>query len=229
MTVATLARDGVTDPDPARTARMNAACRVLLVDDHPLVLAGLTECLSDTVDLCVVGTAANGEEAIEEAHAGRPDLALVDCTLPDMSGAELCAELTQLPVPPRVVGLTATDSGHVLTEFVRAGCSGLLVKDASPAGVLGALRTVAGGAVWFDPRALATLGWMAGSSPSEPLTPRELAALQQLASGRTYVEIAREMHVSKGTVKNVVSSLLIKLDAKRRSEAIAVAVRRGLL
>lgn len=206
---------------------MTAPARILVVDDHPLVLAGLEACLSGREDLSVVGTARDGHEAMAGVEEHRPDIVLVDYALPDMNGAELCAELTRTTDAPRVVALTSSDNLAVVTEFIRAGCSGFVVKDASSEAVLAALRTVAGGEVWFDPRVLVRMGRQE-LAPIE-LTPREMSVLRQMAAGHTYVEIARELHVSKGTVKNHVSSLLRKLNARRRSEAIAIAAKRGLL
>lgn len=213
--------------------------RILVVDDHPIVRDGLLAVLSTQPDLQVVGEAGDGVEALRRAKELGPDVMLLDLEMPGLDGVgvlqQLRAEGTDLPA----IVFTAFDTDERIVEAVRAGARGYLLKGAPRAELFAAIRIVhAGGSLLQPLIASKLIQHMAhpqgerqdsGQPLPEPLTARELEVLQLLAAGQTNRQIADRLVVTERTVKFHVSSILAKLRAANRTEAVALANQRGLV
>jgi DNA-binding NarL/FixJ family response regulator len=215
--------------------------RVLLVDDDPLVRAGLRLMLRSAPDIDVVGEAADGAAAITAAAELAPDVVLMDIRMPGTDGVAATAqitrsELTAAGTAPRVVALTTFDADVLVRQAITAGAVGYLVKDTPPGEIISAIRAVAAGHGVLSPavtRPLLDLVHGAAVPPSvgerskpglEVLTEREQAVARAVADGATNAEIARQLYVSAATVKATVSRILTKLELDNRVQ-IAVVVR----
>jgi DNA-binding NarL/FixJ family response regulator len=211
--------------------------RVLLVDDDPLVRAGLRLMLRSAPDIDVVGEAADGAAAITAAAELASDVVLMDIRMPGTDGVTATAqitrsELTAAGTAPRVVALTTFDADVLVRQAITAGAVGYLVKDTPPGEIISAIRAVAAGHGVLSPAVTRPLldlvhGASAGeqSKPGlEVLTEREQAVARAVADGATNAEIARQLYVSAATVKATVSRILTKLELDNRVQ-IAVVVR----
>ncbi len=218
--------------------------RVLLVDDDPLVRAGLRLMLRSAPDIAVVGEAADGAAAITAAAELAPDVVLMDIRMPGTDGVTATAQITraeltaaqsptaELTKAPRVVALTTFDADELVRQAITAGAVGYLVKDTPPGEIISAIRAVAAGHGVLSPavtRPLLDLVHEASageqSKPGlEVLTEREQAVARAVADGATNAEIARQLYVSAATVKATVSRILTKLELDNRVQ-IAVVVR----
>jgi DNA-binding NarL/FixJ family response regulator len=206
--------------------------RVFLADDHDLVIESLATTLSREADLEVVGRASDGLTALREIARVRPDVALLDQGMPKRSGTDVVRALARSGQPIRALLVTSIDDDAVVLEARDAGCQGVVRKTAPLAVLLEAIRTVARGGVFVDPGAPTRARTRLGSLPiasrrDNPLTPREREILQRVAAGASNAEIARELSSSEGTVKNHVSSILRKLDARDQTQAVLAALRDG--
>ena len=203
--------------------------RVLLVEDHEVVRDGLEMILAQCEDIEVVGAAGTGEDGLELASRLLPDLVLLDLSLPGMHGLEVLPRLLgQDAHPPRVVVLTVHDDDAVVLRAVHGGAHGFVLKSASRDELVSAVRRVAAGGRSFDEVVVRAL--MHGEERSrEPLSTRELQILQLVAAGHTNKEIGGSLYLSPGTVKAHLDSIYRKLDASDRAQAVATALRRGLL
>lgn len=213
--------------------------RILVVDDHPIVRDGLLAVLGTQPDLQVAGEACDGVEALRRVDELHPDVMLLDLEMPGLDGVgvlhRLRAEGTNLPV----IVFTAFDTDERIVEAVRAGARGYLLKGAPRAELFAAIRIVHAGGSLLQPLIASKLiqhmtqpqggGHSSGHQPVEPLTPRELEVLQLLAAGQTNRQIADSLVVTERTVKFHVSSILAKLGAGNRTEAVALANQRGLV
>ncbi|MBK0418311.1 response regulator transcription factor [Leucobacter sp. CSA1] len=200
---------------------------VLLVDDHPIVRAGLRTVLDSAVGARVVGEAATGEEAIEAADVLRPDVVLCDLRLGDgIDGIETTARLRELRSAPAVLILTTSDRDVDVLRAIEAGAAGYLLKDAPTGTILAGIADAAAGRTVIAPELRVRAE---RAAPAARLTERELEVLALLAEGRSNREIARRLFVSESTVKTHVVHLLAKLGADSRGRAAAVARERGLL
>lgn len=212
---------------------MSTTLRVFIVDDHPVVCAGLTTVLESSPELTVVGSAPSGERALCDLRSVSADVVLLDHRMGSgMDGVELCRRLTQPPYLTRCMAMSASADGESVRSFISAGASGFLLKHADPSRIIDAVRTVGRGASYMDDRIAALIAEElapASEARSEGLTPRETEVLELLAAGMSNREIASELGVSTGSAKNYVSSLLQKLGVAHRTEAVAVAAREGLL
>ena len=210
--------------------------RVLLVDDDPLVRAGLRLMLRSAPDIDVVGEAGDGAAAITAAAELAPDVVLMDIRMPGTDGvtatAAIMAANTQATAAPRVVALTTFDADELVRRAITAGAVGYLVKDTPPGEIISAVRAVAAGHGVLSPavtRPLLNLvqDTSAGGRPKpglEVLTERERSVALAVADGATNAEIARQLYVSAATVKATVSRILTKLELDNRVQ-IAVVVR----
>lgn len=202
---------------------------VLVVDDHPIVRAGLRAMLDADPGLRVVGEAAGGEEAVRLARELRPDVVLMDLQLgPGLDGAQATARVRELPAPPRVLILTTYDSDADILRAIAAGAIGYLLKDAEPADLLRALRAAAAGQTVLAP-AVATRLVSRERAPALSLTPREAQVLQLVASGCSNSAIARALFISEATVKSHLVQVFAKLGVDNRTAATAEGRRRGVI
>ncbi len=214
---------------------MTDPLRLLLVDDHEVVRAGLRALLGLEPDLAVVGEAPSGEEAIARARALRPSLVLLDVVMEGLGGVETCRALRSLPEPPRVLMLTSFSDDDAVVSSILAGASGYLLKNTSRAELLRAIRVVGAGHELIDPavtgkvtRRLAQLARGPASLP-DPLSEREREVLALIARGCTNREIATRLVISEKTAGHHVSHILDKLGLSRRSEAAVYAVRKRIV
>ncbi|MGP3960447.1 response regulator [Nonomuraea sp. 3N208] len=212
--------------------------RVLIADDQGMVRTGFTVFLSAQPDIEVVGEAANGREAVEQAAALAPDVVLMDVRMPVMNGLEATRELSSRNLPPKVLILTTFDLDDYVYEALRAGASGFLLKDASAAQLAEAVRVVAAGEALIAPaitkrliHEFAKLGTprpAAGRRMAE-LTERETEVLTLVAQALSNQEIAEKLFVAEQTVKTHVGRVLMKLGLRDRAQAIVYAYESGLV
>ncbi len=204
--------------------------RLLVVDDHEVVRQGLRTFLDVDSDLEIVGEAPDGWQAVELARRLTPDVVLMDLLMPGTDGISATATIRRELPASQVVALTGYLSDHLITEALRAGAVGYLLKDASPEQLRGAVRAAAAGQVQLSPPAAARLVRDA-DPPGDPsqLTAREGEVLTLLARGRSNQQIARELFIGEQTVKTHVSSILAKLGVHSRTQAALHAMRSGLV
>jgi DNA-binding NarL/FixJ family response regulator len=211
-------------PPPRKTPR---EIRVLIADDHPLVRDGLAGILRSQKDIKVVAEATNGEEACQLYDQLSPDILMLDLRMPKMDGLQVITELISSHVPkPRIIVLTTYESEEDIRQALSAGAKGYLVKEASRQEIREAVRRVAAGESLLTTEVASKL---AESMAHPALSERELQVLQHMANGRINKEIGQILYISESTVKTHVRSILTKLEAMGRTEAIAVATRRGLI
>ena len=200
---------------------------VVVADDHPVILEGLIKILNSQKDIRVVASAANGEEASKLYYQFLPDVLILDLRLPKKDGLQVLNELiARGNSKPRVIIITTFDCEEAIFKTARAGAKGYLVKAADPQDIREAVRRVAKGETFFPPDIALKL---AKSISSPRLSKREMEVLQSLASGKSNREIGHALHVSEGTTKFHVKSILQKLHVIGRAEAVAVATRRGII
>lgn len=204
---------------------MNVA-RLVVVDDHPAIRAGLLDIFSDQADLTVVGAVGTGAEALATCARERPELAIVDLRLPDMDGVDLIATLGAALPALRTIAFSSYGKAETIRRAIAAGARGYMLKDAAPEELRQAVRAVRAGRRAFTPEAARVL---AEAGPPLDLTPREMSVLACLAEGLNTREIAARMRISDGTVGVHVGHLLAKLDVPSRARAVAVAQRLGLV
>lgn len=203
--------------------------RVVLVDDHPVVRAGVRALLEGQDDLVVVGEASDAAAAVDVVRRTSPDVVLMDLSLGDgPGGAAATADLRALPDPPRVLVLTTYDSQSDVLAAVDAGASGYLLKDAPPDELFRAVRGTARGETVLSPAVAATLLRRA-SSPGPVLTEREVQVLELLAEGWANKQMARTLLVSEATVKSHLSHIYTKLGVDSRAGAVARAIEQRII
>jgi two-component system, NarL family, response regulator LiaR len=204
--------------------------RVLIVDDHSVVREGLRMLLARDPELEVVGEAANGAEAIEQARELRPDVVVMDLLMPVLDGiAATRAIRTELP-EIEVLALTSVLENASVVEAIRAGAIGYLFKDTRATELRTAIKAAAAGQVHLSAQASAyLLGAVRMPKHPEPLTPREMDVLRLLAQGHSNKEIARSLHLVEETVKFHVRHVLAKLGVQSRTQAVLAAIRLGMV
>lgn len=214
--------------------------RVLLVDDQALFREGLSTLLSLHEDIEVVGEAANGQDALTAAAALRPDVVLMDLRMPVLDGVAATRELNRRHPDGRVIVVTTFDDDELVFEGLRAGAVGYLLKDVHSDKLVEAIRAAARGESFLQPsitaKVLAEFNRLERQTPPptparllDPLSERELEILGLLAGGDSNKEIAARLHLAEGTVKNHVTNILGKLDARDRTQAALRARELGLL
>jgi DNA-binding NarL/FixJ family response regulator len=215
--------------------------RVLLVDDQSLLRMGFRMILEAQPDIEVAGEAADGATGVAMASALHPDVVLMDVRMPGMDGIQATASITAAGPASKVLILTTFDLDEYVFAGLKAGASGFLLKDAPPAELLTAIRTVAGGEAVLAPTATRRLINQFVSLLPDPgrqqdrdavlsqLTDREQAVFAQLAAGRSNREIASDLHLAEGTVKVHVGRILAKLGLRDRVQAVVLAYESGLI
>jgi len=205
--------------------------RVMVVDDHPVVREGLVALLEDDPEFRVVGSIGTAESALAMAAQAHPDVVLLDLELPGMNGVDATSRLATSVPNARVVVFTAYDTDERVFGAIKAGAKGYLLKGASAAEIAQAIRTVHAGGSALAPRVAAkVLAAVGGPRRSGVLlSPREREVLRLLAQGLANKQIARSLTITERTVKFHVTSILNKLGADNRAQAVALAARRGLL
>jgi len=201
--------------------------RLLIVDDHPIVRDGLVSILHEgEPDLEVVGEAGDGKEAVEAWRTLRPSVTIMDLQLPGQSGVEAIKAIRREDPEARILVLTTFDGDADIQRALEAGARGYLLKSVRRAILIEAVRAVNAGRRYLPP---ATAARLVEAMESERLTPRELDVLKLLAEGQRNREIADALGLAEPTVKIHVNNLLRKLQAKDRTEAAVIALKRGLI
>lgn len=216
---------------------MTDPVKVLVVDDHALFRRGIVEVLTDQPDIRIVGEAANGLEALAKVRQSRPDIILMDLSMPVCSGLE-CIQALQAESPQiAILVLTVSETDEDLFAATRFGARGYLLKNSEPDQLVQAIYHIAqGGAVLSPIMATKLIGEFADLSSrmgKEPesigLSPREKEVLQQLAQGSTNKDIADLLFISENTVKTHLRNIMEKLHLSNRSQAAAYAIKKGLI
>jgi DNA-binding NarL/FixJ family response regulator len=200
--------------------------RILVVEDHTIVRQALVSMIEGEEDMCVAGEASNGREAVEAFLRLRPTVTLLDLRLPVLDGFQALREIRLHEPSARVVVLTTFEGDEDIHRALEAGALSYLVKDVSRDEMLGAVRGAADGRRWIPPGVASRL---AESLPRVELTARELDVLRLVARGARNREIALALAIAENTVKVHMSRILTALGAKDRTEAVAIARRRGVL
>ena len=215
----------------------DAPIRVLLVDDHVVVREGLRHVLGAAHGFHVAGEAGTGAEALVLAADLRPDVVLLDLTMPGMSGLDVAAALRERLPEVRVLVLSMHEQDEYVVAAVRGGAHGYVLKDADPGELRAAIRAVHGGAGYFSPAVAGHLGAaVRGELPAdaprdrlERLTPREREVLARVAAGHTNREIATQLGISPRTVESHRESLMKKLSLRSVAELTRFALQSGLV
>lgn len=213
---------------------MTETIRILVADDHPVVRDGLVAILSTQPDFEVIGQAGTGQEVIERVDALEPDVVLLDLEMPELDGVETLHRLRQANATAQVIVFTAFDTDERILGAVQAGARGYLLKGAPREELFNAVRVVHQGNSLLQPVVASKLlrqvsDQSRNTTEIETLTPRELEVLQLVAQGLQNKEIATELVISQRTVKFHVSSIMGKLGAGNRTEAVTLAAQQGLI
>jgi len=212
--------------------------RVVLADDQQIVRAGVARILGPDDGFTIVAECADGAAAVVAVRETRPDVVVMDVRMPGMDGLEATRLVRSEPDPPPVLVLTTFGDDDVLWGAVQAGAGGFVLKDTTAAELIAAVRSVAAGAVWFDPAVAPRVmaAYRRSVAPAQrddrrlaELTDRELEVLRRMARGATNREIAEALVVSEGTVKSHVGSIFTKLGVRDRAAAIVLAYDRGVV
>lgn len=209
-----------------------APIRVMIVDDHPIVREGLRTLLSDEPGIEIIGEAGDAEQGEQLAATLKPDIILMDVTLPGRSGIEAAAEIRRQDLPSRVILLTSALGDDLkLQEAIDAEVMGYLLKDVSRGELVWSIESAHRGSPVFHPSVQKQLLRRATGErlPHEKLTPRELDILRAIASGKSNKIIAYDHNLTEGTVKGYVSVVLSKLDVTDRTQAALYAVKHQLV
>jgi two-component system NarL family response regulator len=214
------AEPAVISPDAVKQAR------VLVVDDHSLLRTGVANIINQEPDLEVVAEAADGRAAVDAFIAHHPDVVLMDLRMPEMEGVEAVRRIREIDAHARVIVLTTYDADEDIARALQAGAKAYILKDIAADALVACVRAVLAGKTYLAPSAAAKL---AERVTQVQLTPRELAAMRLVASGRSNKEIAAALDISERTVKSHLAHLFEKLQVTSRTEAVRVATRRGLV
>jgi two-component system response regulator DesR len=198
--------------------------RVIIAEDQAMVRGALAALLDTESDIEIAAQAQNGTEALDLVLSHRPDVLLTDIEMPGMTGLELAGEIQRRHLPVRIVILTTFARAGYLRRALEAGVSGYLLKDAPAATLADAIRRIRAGGRVIDPE-LAAEAW----TDPDPLTDRERQVLRQAADGAASADIAAQLNLSEGTVRNYLSEAISKLGAANRVEAARIARQKGWL
>lgn len=216
-----------TTPTPPASPT-SAPIRVVLVDDHAVIRAGLEQLLSGTDDIEVVGTAANGAEALEVVRRIRPDVVLMDLQMPQVDGVAATRAIMAERLGVDVLVLTSFSDSERIIAALDAGAVGYLLKDADPEDVLQGIRAVSRGESPLHPKAARALLGVRSGSPQVQLTTRETEVLTLVREGLANKQIARRLDISERTVKAHLTSAFARIGVADRTQAALWAERNGL-
>ena len=213
---------------------MTNLIRILLVDDHPIVREGVQSLLSNYEEFVVVGEAEDGETAVFQFRALQPDITLLDIRLPDESGLMVLNRLRQIQPTARILLLTSFEDDEYVMAALQAGAQGYILKNASDALLVQAIRAAHRGERVFSPRVTETMvrklvGGDADLPPLDPLDTEEIQILHLLADGASNSDIGQALYLSSTSVKRKLSRIFSKMNVQTRAQAAAEAVRRGLI
>ncbi len=200
--------------------------RVLSVDDHPLLREGIATLINNQPDMCIVGEASSGREALERFRELHPDITLMDVRLPDMSGIDVMIAIRKEFSESRVIMLTTSEGDVEIQRALEGGAKGYMLKSMPPKDLVEAIRQVHAGKKRIPPSIAAHL---AEHYSDEALTAREIEVLQQIAGGNRNRDIGEKLFISEETVKVHIKHIMDKLGASDRTQAVAIAVRRGII
>jgi DNA-binding NarL/FixJ family response regulator len=202
------------------------AIRILVVDDHPVVRAGVAGLVGDQPDMKIVGQASNGREAIQQFRDHHPDIVLMDLQMPDMNGLDAMMAIRDEAPEARVIILTTYVGDAQVLRAIKAGARGYLLKSALHKELLETIRAVHAGRKTISAEASYEL---AEHASDDALTPAEVRVLRLIAEGNANKEIAEQLSVSEETVKGQVRNILSKLGAKDRTHAAMIGLKRGII
>jgi DNA-binding NarL/FixJ family response regulator len=200
--------------------------RILIVDDHPVVRAGLASMLATQPGIEVAGSVSSGEEALDVLQRQRLDIVLLDLRMPGMNGIDTLLAIKRKEIPVHVIVLTSYETDEDIYRAVSAGAEGYLLKNVSQREMVEAIRTVRAGNRYI-PRRIASR--LAERMIRSNLTARELEVLKLLAKGLTNKQIASALGISDNTVRNHINSIIQKLEVSDRTEASTTAIQRGII
>jgi DNA-binding NarL/FixJ family response regulator len=206
--------------------------RVVVVDDHPVVRAGIITLLSQEPGIAIVGEASSGEAALELVRELQPDVLLLDIEMPGIKGYEVARRIREECLPVSILVLSAYEDRHYIQELLSIGASGYLVKEEAPGAIIEAIQRVAQGERgWLSRRVAAQMSQLVqeGENNFQSLTPRERQVLECVASSKTNGEIAHELGISIKTVEKHMVMIFEKLGVSSRVEAAVYSIREGLL
>lgn len=211
--------------------------RVLICDDQAIARHGLQMILSTAPDIQIIGQAQDGQEALDLIAQHQPDLVLMDLKMPKLNGVQATRLIRQRFPAVQVLVLTTYDADEWVFDAVRAGASGYLLKDTPPPQLLAAIHDTIEGKTPVDPSVAGKLFNSFAKQPAPPATAklveelsnREIELLRLMAEGLTNAEIGAQIHLSEGTIRNYISTILEKLQVKDRTQAVVMALRYGLI
>ncbi len=206
--------------------------KILIVDDHPVTRQGLRSALGSSKEVEVVGEAASGDEAVEAVKQLHPQVVFMDVRMPGMSGIEATKEIREAAPDTKVILFTVEESRAAIADAIRAGVSGYLLKDVSAGELIQAAKLALEGKAVIHPtltRAFIEEVQYVEQRPETPLSRRESQILQKVAYGATTKEVASDLQISPHTVKTHLERIFEKLGANDRAQAVAIALRKGLV
>jgi DNA-binding NarL/FixJ family response regulator len=199
---------------------------VLIVDDHPIIRAGVASIISASAEMEVIGLARNGEEALKLFHRHTPDIVLLDLRLPGISGLETLKRICERDASARVIILSIYEGNEDIYQAMQTGAKGYLPKGCPPEMLLSGIRTVCSGGIYL-PSAMSRA--LSMRTRDRCLSPRERSVLQLLSEGKSNRGIAESLGLRESTVKCHISVILTRLDAADRTQAVMIGLQRGLI